>query len=190
MRRRTFTQPASVFPARRGVFLIEMMITIAVGSVVLGLGMGMLHLMLQTDKTLADSLWRGQTVSQLSQVFRGDVHAAREVKTEADQETALTLALGKNHRVRYSLEKSLILRTETQADKTLRTERFRFPEGTKISFNVDNPARVALVIATPNPHTMKTNRSQNSVPLRELKIEAVPGRDHRFENSQNKGAAL
>ena len=173
--------------ARRGVSLAELLVTMGFASLVLGMGIGTLHLLLRTDKTLADSLWRSQTVSKVSRTFRSDVHAARNITAEQPANDpappVVVLELGEAHFVRYSIDKHTLFRKETQADKTLNNERFRFAAGTVISLKTDQPKTVALVIQSINPTTKERHQTPTNLPLRELKIEAVKGRDHRWSEA-------
>lgn len=177
---------------RRGVSLVELMVVMGFASVVLGTGIGTLHLLLRTDKTVTDSLWQSQTVARLSNTFRGDVHAARNITTEqpADNPAPAIIAmeLGEGHFVRYSIENHTLTRKETQADQTLQAERFRFPPETVISIKTDDPKTVALVIQSINPTTKERRHSPGNVPKRELKIEAIKSRDHRWTEAAPKTA--
>jgi prepilin-type N-terminal cleavage/methylation domain-containing protein len=194
MRNRSEVKPSKV---RRGVSLVELTITMTIGGLVLATGIGMLHLMLRTDKTLAESLWRGQTVSQLSEAFRGDVHAAHKLEFQPPANEAaanepmlptLTLELADDHQVKYAVENNVVHRTETQADKTLQTNRFRFSPGTEIVIDVENANRPALVVRASNQKVLSPSSRPASVPMKELKIDAVLARDHRFENKPEVGA--
>ena len=75
-----------------------------------------------------------------------------------------------------------LIRTETQDGKRLRRDRFRFLAGTMIVLEVDaeNKSRAAVVIRSANPQAVRPQNPPASVPLRELRIEAVAARDHRF----------
>lgn len=179
----------SKFPLRRGVSLVELLVTMSFASIVLGMGIGTLHLLLRTDKALTDALWRSQTVSQVSKTFRSDIHAARNITSEqpAEEQAAnepaspvVSLQLAEGHFVRYSIDKNTLFRKELKADKTLREERFRFSPGTVISIETDHPKTAALVIQSINPSTKERHQTPTNVPKRELKIEAVKGRDHRW----------
>jgi hypothetical protein len=177
---------------RRGVSLVELCIVMGFASVVLGTGIGTLHLLLRTDKTLTDSVWRSQTVAKVSRTFRGDVHAARNITTEQPANNAgplvVVLELAEGHLVRYSIDGPQLFRKETQADKTLHNERFRFSPGTVISIQTDQPKTAALIIQSINPTTKELHQTPTNLPLRELKIEAVKGRDHRWTEAAQQSA--
>ena len=168
---------------RLGVSLAELLVAMTIGSVVMAIGLGMLHLMLKTDRTLADSLQRRQTVSQLSRAFRRDVHAANKaelLKGQNEQDPpGLSLQAEPNRRVRYSAEENTVLRVETEGEKTIQTARYRFAKGTLVSFQIEESGRVGLTIRSPNPST-NSQQTAPDAPLRELTIEATKGRDHRF----------
>ena len=179
--------------ARRGSSLVELLITISLGGVVMGLGLGTLHLLLRTDKTLAESLWRSQTVSNLSQTFRRDVHAARAVKIEQPENAPnanepappeLVIEQSDGRLVRYSVQDDSLLRTETEGKETRHTERFRFLPGTEVSFETGMASKVSLVIRSINPLPVKANQPHHTIPMRELRIEASVGRDERFHGTK------
>ncbi len=194
MRTRVLLSPAkSRRSFRGGSSLVEVMIAMTIGSVVLSLGIGMLHLLLRSESALTDSLKRSQTVSQLSRLFRGDVHAAQSANIETPKndnpqaKAVLQLQLAADHQVQYAAENEAVVRTETQEGKTLHSVRFRFTQGAAIDFSKDsqNPKRLSLVINSPKPKLSRIRTSEPRGVLRELKIEANLGRDHRFE-SKNK----
>ena len=184
------TCPQSSPTKRNGSSLVEVVIAMSLGSVVLSLGIGMLHLLLRSETVMSDSLNRCQTVSQLSRLFRDDIHAARSANIETlakDKPQAkplLKLQLGPNHQVQYAALDLAVLRTETQGGKTLQTVKFRFAKGSVIDFSQesDEPARVALVVKSPNLKTSRIRPSQPIGVLRELTIRARLGRDYRFES--------
>lgn len=178
--------------SRQGASLVELVVTMGFASIVLGTGIGTLLLLLRTDKTLTDSLWRSQTVANLSETFRSDVHAARSIKAEQPANDpappVFVLELAEGHSVRYWNDKHTLFRKETQADKILQEERFRFSPGTVISFKIDGQKSAALIIQSQNPSTKERLQTPTNVPLRELKIEAVAGRDHRWSGEAQQTA--
>ena len=185
------TRPLIANSTRGGSLLVEVMIAMTVGSVVLTLGIGMLHLLLRSESAMTDSLQRGQTVSQLSRMFRQDVHAARSAnietpaKNDPQSKPELKLQLAPDHQVQYAALDDAVLRTETQAGKTLHNVRFRFTQGSVIDFSKDpeSPERVSLIINSPKPKLTRIRPHEPAGVLRELKIEANLGRDHRFESN-------
>ncbi|MCA9067998.1 MAG: prepilin-type N-terminal cleavage/methylation domain-containing protein, partial [Planctomycetaceae bacterium] len=172
---------------RRGVSLIELIITIGVSGVILTMGLGTLHLLLRTDDNLHLSLKHRQTVAQLSDAFRRDTHSAREVKQisqpDAKGVKGLELQLAADHQVQYTAQNHILIRTETQNQETLQTARFRFSPGTEILFESDSANSIAIVLRNyrTNPDSPRTTDPRT--PERELTIQAVPGRDHRFEKT-------
>lgn len=184
--KRIHTPPHSL-SVRRGVSLIELMIAIGLGGVILTLGIGLLHLLLRTDDNLHSSLKRRQTVSQLSDAFRRDVHAARDVKRVWQQDTdefkGLSLQLATDHEVKYTADDHILIRTETRNQETLQTARFRFSPGSEILFESPTPKDLAIVIRNPNTSPNSPRVIDPRAPRRELRIQAVVGRDHRFEKT-------
>lgn len=174
-------------PIRRGVSLIELVITMTVAGVVLMMGMGTLHLLIDTEDNFVHSLKRRQTVSQLAKAFRNDIHAARDVIWTQPQEESeagqLTLKLAEDQQVRYTIEKHNLVRTETKNQETLQSARFRFSAGTEISFDPEATDRVAVVIRGAPPSSHSSVPGDSGAPKRELRIQAVIARDHRFEKA-------
>lgn len=182
MKRKRF--PSNRIACRLGVSLVELLIAMTIGSAVMAMGLGLLHLMLQTEHTLAKSLQRRQTVSQLSQAFRQDVHAARSVESiprdDGQEAAGLRLKLSADRQVRYTAKDHVIRRVETEGEKTRQRAEFRFSAGSVISFQTETPPRVALVIESPNKTVTRNRQSGSDVPTRKLTIQATLGRDHRF----------
>lgn len=174
---------------RRGVSLIELVITMSVAGVILLMGIGTLRLMLTTENNLHHSLKRRQTVAQLSDAFRRDVHAARDViwnEPENDEDSgSLIVELAADHQVKYTTDKHTLLRTETQNQQTLQTARFRFSAGTEIAFDPRDENGIAVVIRNHNTTPNSPRTTDSRAPQRELRIQAVAGRDHRFEKAAN-----
>ena len=152
------TRPQSSPANRNGSSLVEVVIAMTIASVVLSLGMGMLHLLMRSETAMSDSLQRSQTVSQLSRQFRNDIHAARSANIETppkdkpQAKPVLKLQLAPNHQVRYAALDHAILRTESQGDKTLQTVRFRFSKGSVIDFSQE--------FREPSPHGVDRQVSQ------------------------------
>ena len=67
-------------PRRKGVSLIEVLVTVTISSVVLVAGISLIHTMLGMDRTTRSSVNVGITASRLSRVFRQDVHQATEFR--------------------------------------------------------------------------------------------------------------
>lgn len=183
--KRLRTQPTPPFSTRRGVSLIELVITLGVAGVMLTMGIGTLHLLLRTDENLTHSLKRRQTVSQLSDAFRHDVHAAHQmvwVEPQNDEETGrLTLKFAADHEVQYTTDDYALVRTETRNQETLQSARFRFLRETEITIDPKKPNSPTLVIRTPNTTTHSSQSRDSLAPKRELRIQAALGRNHRFE---------
>ena len=61
---------------RRGFTLIEMLVVMTVGSVIVGIGVGMLHVLLRTEQTGRDRVHQAGVLARLAEQFRSDVGAA------------------------------------------------------------------------------------------------------------------
>ena len=69
----------------RGFSLIEMLVVITVGSVVVGIGVGTLHVLHRTEQTGRDRAAQARIVDRLAQQFRSDVAAAVRQTPAAQQ---------------------------------------------------------------------------------------------------------
>ena len=61
---------------RRGFTLIEMLVSITITSVMLGIAVAAIYALMRSDETARRQLGRQTTLARLSQQFRRDVHAS------------------------------------------------------------------------------------------------------------------
>ena len=164
--------------SRRGFTLIEMLAAITVGSVMLGIGVGILHVLLRAEGTGRERVHQTQVLSRLAEQFRSDVGAAvRQIPAQGDRPKQWQFALADNRTVTYRALPGEVRRDERTADKLVRQESYALPEGYTAVISVEReakPAVASLVIAR-EPTPLAAGR--------EMRVAARLGKDHRFTKS-------
>lgn len=172
---------------RRGISLIEMMIVIGASSMVLLAGVGLLHRLMRSERVAAESLVHATNHARLSAQFRDDVHAATAAtaRGEPGADHILQLAAGDAAQITYSQQDRTLIRTETRQTQPTRHDQFHLPDDVRVRFAVSDasPQKIAeltweRVQADSATKTATTHRRLNP-----LRIEAIVGKDHRFQEA-------
>ncbi len=192
MRTRSVTNNLTETSLRRGVSLIELMVVIAVISILFGMVGVVFHRLFLAEQVAMRAALTERTVSRLSDQIRRDVHAATDAKqgvTEDGLPPRLELSTTPDAAtgtaaapiVVYSIDDGSVLRELVVDGKASSREVYRLPE-CQIRFpaatNEATAAMVGLIIerqgstVTPQPQAVRPRRS--------LVIEAALGRDNRL----------
>jgi prepilin-type N-terminal cleavage/methylation domain-containing protein len=161
---------------RRGISLIELMAVLTIGSVLMGIAVSLLLVLLRVEQTSRAHVEQSTAVYTLADQFRRDVRAAgRAAADPAEKNHAIALFLTAGHEVHYSDRGGEVERIETGDGKTIRRESYALPAEWSATVDVVSWARPALAWMTlaPKDAALRT--------VRELRIEAAIGEDHRFE---------
>jgi len=171
---------------RRGYSLIEMLVVIAVSSVVIALAVALLQSLFTADRATRDHVAGQQSLRRLADDFRDDAHAAVKlaaVQAAADAKAtpAWELEMDASRKVRYAASTGRVVREETAAGKMLRREVYRLPDGSSAAIRLESgpPALAVLRVTSGGP----ADRGSGGLPLR---IDAVLASDHRFAKLQGK----
>ena len=157
---------------RRGVFLIEMLVTITVLMVLLGLGASLLHLVLRLDQAGRDAFDIAADQARLGQTFRQDVRQASAEPAPDLGPDHLALILPDDRRVDYSIRPHDLLREVRDGAKVRQREVYRRPARSSARFERLSEAGrplIALIIDR-RPHRAETDS----------RIEAEVGRLDRL----------
>jgi hypothetical protein len=156
---------------------MEMLVVITVGSVMLGIGVGMLHLLMRAEQTGRDRVYRTGVAARLAEQFREDAAAALRVMPEQENRPSqCRFVLAGDRIVTYRTMSHEVQRDERSSDKMVRQESYPLPDGRSAAVAVDRntkPPLAKLIIANENG--------------RELCIAARLGKDHRFTNASAGG---
>jgi prepilin-type N-terminal cleavage/methylation domain-containing protein len=164
--------------SRRAFTLIETLVVMTVGSVVLAIAIGMLHLLLRAENTGRDRVSHATVSARLAEQFRNDAaEALRTIPTPDHAASQCQFALPDGREVAYRVLPNEVQRDERAAGKTVRQESYMLPEDRVAVFGMESsakPVRASLVI---------TGDGTRLPAGRELRIVAVVGKDHRFTKS-------
>jgi prepilin-type N-terminal cleavage/methylation domain-containing protein len=160
---------------RRAVTLIEMLVVIAVSTVLMGVAIGLLPLLRQAENSGRDHIDRTAAASRLADQFRRDIHAAlRPVANEGGPKNQWHFALGADRTVAYRVLPGEVERVEQLAGKPVRRESYTLPPDCTVKIVLPGgaaPAMATLSVASSGPS------SQAGC---EMRVEALLGMDHRF----------
>ena len=163
---------------RRGTSLVEVVVAMSVATVILSLSVGTIHLLLRAERNTARSVWIGSTLSRVSQLFPRDAHAAGTAEVlaaDAEQGARLQFKLPDGHSVQYAIDAHSLTRTALSDNNAPHRDVFHFSPGTLIRFERESrPDLVAVIIERP------TGKEGSRI----LRIDAILGRDHRFNPRQ------
>jgi prepilin-type N-terminal cleavage/methylation domain-containing protein len=168
---------------RRGFTLVEMVVAIAVSSVLMGAATVMLVAMLKNEGSSRRHLEFCTILNRLDEQFRADVHAAVSSNPDKSGEVLELVSPGSgNTLVRYRCQPKEITREEIEGEKILRRESYVLPEEVKTSFDQKSEGTIStltlLVELKPLPGTKIRYPVSN--------IEALLAKDHRFEQAETK----
>ena len=155
---------------RRGFSLIEVLVVLTVGAVVVGIGVGMLHMLMRIEQTGRDRVPQAGILARLAEQFRSDVGAAVRQAPGARQGEWQFVMTG-DRLITYRALAGEIRWDERRAGKPVRQESYVLPSGCSATITVRSEATAAvasLVIA------------DNGTPLaagREMRVTAVLGKD-------------
>ena len=159
---------------RPGTTLIEILATLTILSLLLGLCGGMIHLLLKLDRSGRTTSDEAADLVRLARDFRADVHAATTPKS--DKPDRLDLAVGVGRTIEYQARPADILRTVREGDKIRHRETYRRPARSSVRFTLTadgSPPLAAVVIDRP------LNGTDGSL-YHDLRIEAAVGSDSRY----------
>jgi prepilin-type N-terminal cleavage/methylation domain-containing protein len=165
---------------RRGYSLIEIIVVLTIGTVVVGIGVGMLHLLLRTEQSGRDRVPQARAVARLAEQFRSDAAAAMR-QASGSPPGEWRFVLPENRLVTYRALPGEVQWDERLAGKLLRRESYLLPGGSSAAISVQGkaaPAMASLVIVNDGPPPAAGH---------EMRVIAVLGKDHRFTGSPAEG---
>ena len=175
---------------RRGFTLIELMVVIAIISVIFSLVGAVFQRLFLSEQSAMRAALDEQTVSRLADQFRRDIHAATFAEIDTQREGATgSLGLFEANRdqpaIVYVVLTDEVIREQRAADATVsHREVFRLPE-CRISFATQvAEAEVSFIsLSIARQHSTITPQPQATRPYRTLAVEAALGRDNVVKKS-------
>jgi len=135
----------------RGIALVELLVVIALVSVIISAVAICLHGMYRANRRTRESMAGRTAISRLSLRFRADAHAAVDaaVEVEASEKPAsVVFSQPAGRTVEYRFERSRVLRVVRQDDEVAHRDAFRLPRRTEIQWESadDDKPFVSMVI--------------------------------------------
>jgi prepilin-type N-terminal cleavage/methylation domain-containing protein len=167
---------------RRSAYtLVEMLTAISVGSVLMGIAVSLVIVLLGAEQSGRTHAERSESLRRLADQFRRDVHAAVGETAGAEDRHGCRLRLADNTSVQYTVGGNGVSREERADSKTVRRESYVLPKEWTAVVAVDratNPWTFSLTIV-PDDASLRANR--------EIRIDALFGRDQRFVERKKEG---
>jgi prepilin-type N-terminal cleavage/methylation domain-containing protein len=160
--------------ARRAFTLIEMITVIAVGAALTGIAVSLLLVLYRADRNGRAHAAAAQSLQQLAEQFRRDVHAATDVTANEKTPQQWQIDMPGGVVVRYALAADGVAREEKAGEKVVRHESYRLSGDSTVLVMADRAASPPVATLTVEPKEV-TER-----PGKTFRIEAVLGRDLRF----------
>ena len=151
-------------PQRRAFSLIEMLMTISIGSTIMLTAVALLHKSLQLQIHSQDRVELSLGLDRFIEVFRRDVHAAARAENNSD--SSLTFNLENGDRIAYSVQDHRLLR-EYESESGRQVEQVRLAENEHANYRLESEAQIAVleIHKVPEPNATGLTR-QIAVSLR------------------------
>lgn len=161
---------------RRNAFtLVEMLMTMTMGSSLMLLAIGLVHQSMSMSKLAKVRGEHDQSLARLAQQFRSDVHLASELVSFSPD--LIHLKLADDSTVTYKREAATVTRDKTGPGTDIARELFRFDERCMATFTSETyPECVVLQVER------RVENSEVSSPV-ELRVVAVLGRWQQLEQA-------
>lgn len=133
---------------RRGFTLVELCVSITLGTVVLGLAMGLVHRAMRLESIFHERADVNRNIRRLTHDFRHDVHSASSLQLVEDgAQFELSLSLPEDRSVRYTLEGESVRRSAVLTSGSVQKEFYTFADNIMIEFATADSSRwVTLTI--------------------------------------------
>lgn len=129
----------------RGSMLVELLMSMAAGSTLMLLAIGLVHQSLTISREGAHDIDRIRTVAQLASQFRHDAHRAAEATAES--ETELHMKLSDESEVVYRVSDHRLTRRHELSSGQVQSESFNFDSSDSVTLVApDEPKRAELRI--------------------------------------------
>jgi prepilin-type N-terminal cleavage/methylation domain-containing protein len=174
--------------SKQGFTLTELLVVMGMTSVVLTVGVGMLHRVMHEQKVADRENAMHRVAERLSTKLREDVHLATNAElVQSDEGAQLVLKQLDETTVTYLVRKNVLDRTSSRESKPTHRDRFEFPNDYQLEFSGDPAKRVSFTaFAVPQTYVATAGEesqsvvSENDVRRAVTQVEASVGRDHRF----------
>lgn len=172
-----------------GFTLVEMLVVMAMGSVLTAVAIGLIVTMLRSEDVARNHLHQSAVQSRLADQFRRDVHAADAIDVD-DSGVVWTLALGPEHTVTYRADSNWLERSETGNPQS--TD----PNGQRLETYVLPPDHTAMLEMPKQTDPqivglsiVPTSKTIDARPRPIVRFEALLSADRRYEEPAEEDSA-
>jgi len=158
---------------RQGYTLIEMVVAMAVWSVLSGVAIGMIVVLLRSEGVARDHIHQSAVESRLADQFRRDVRAAETIDVD-DSGVEWTFTLDPEHVITYRVDSNWLERSETADRSMQRQETYVLPPDHTATLEMPDPPIVSLSI-------VPTSKTIDTKPRPTVRFEAIMAADRRYE---------
>jgi len=172
---------------RSGKSLIELVVVISVMSMVMMIAVRTITQLMRADASGGKSLVAGNSLARLARQFRRDVHNAEDaelVTAEENESPRLHLKLTENTIAEYRTFAGKILRSIRRGEETTSRETFHLPRGEN-RFEISEEETSIIVLVHVRKTAESYENSPSHAPEKEIHIEAIRGRNHRYLKQEN-----
>ena len=188
--------PINAAMSRRGFTLAELLVVMGMTSVVLTVGVGMLHRVMQEQKLADRENVMHRVAERLSTKLREDVHVATHAKlipSDDQSEQRLELNQPGQRLVTYAVRGNVLERAATRENGLTHRDGFPFPDNYRLRFSEAPTERVTFTaFAVPQAYLTtvsekpRETESEKDVGRAVMHVEASVARDHRFLKTTKK----
>lgn len=132
-------------PGRRGFSLVELMTTITVLTILLGLCAGLIRLLLKLDQSGRDAMTTASDQVRLARTFREDAHRSTATNLPVIEPNHLILSMPDDFKAEYTVRPSDVLRELRQGDRVRHREVYRLPARASVRFEASVEAGRSLL---------------------------------------------
>lgn len=172
--------------ARRGFTLIHMLVTISMMSVLLTITITSMITLLNRNQSVYLTSLHYKNMNRFSLEFRNDIHQANRVSLiKEENETGILIEKPNEEKTKYLTKGPTVYRLNEDREQNKSRNKYSFLPETKIEFSEENPGSVEAILRNPLTSGNSGAISEGYLPLKEFRIQAFKGRDHRFLKQEN-----
>lgn len=175
---------------RRGVSLVELILTLSACTVILTMSAGLIHRALHAQSKARLFFDTERSTHRLGESFRRDIHAAQSAAVAGDGDDGaalLRLELPGEQAIEYWQETGRVERLWLVEGEVRAREAFTFSAETRFQVERESPRLIALSVIPFTANAGPENRPLPSytVPV-SVRVEAVLGRNASLANAPEK----
>jgi type II secretory pathway pseudopilin PulG len=176
--------------SKRGYSIVELLVVMGMTSVVLTVGLGMVHRVMHEQKAADRDNAMHRVAERLSTKLREDVHLANRaelIQPDDEGEQSLVLHQPGETTVTYAVRNHVLQRSSIREGEPAHRDSFPFPDDYRLQFRDVSARRVTFTaFALPQAYLATASGEsrgedyERDVRRAVMHVETSVGRDHRF----------